>query len=60
MNAHSEEERTRINQELKELYAALPEEEKVIFNQELQHFLTTEVARIKSDYESVNGLDRPN
>lgn len=60
MNAGSDEERAAINQELKDLYAALPEEEKTIFNEELQHFLTKEVARIKSDYESVKGLDRPN
>lgn len=60
MNAGSDEERAAINQELKDLYASLPEEEKTIFNEELQHFLTKEVARIKSDYESVKGLDRPN
>ena len=60
MNAGSDQERAEINQELKDLYASLPDDEKKIFNEELQHFLTHEVARIKSDYESVNGLNRPN
>ncbi|TLV00190.1 hypothetical protein FEN17_11825 [Dyadobacter luticola] len=60
MNAASAEERAQINQELKDLYASLPEDEKVIFNEELQKFLTTEVGRIKSDYESVSGLNGPN
>jgi hypothetical protein len=60
MNAASDQERAEINQELKDLYASLPDDEKKIFNEELQHFLTHEVARIKSDYESVNGLNRPN
>jgi hypothetical protein len=60
MNAGSNEERAQINQELKDLYASLSEENKKIFNEELQHFLTKEVGRIKSDYESINGLDQPN
>lgn len=60
MNAGSEQERAEINQELKDLYASLPDDEKKIFNEELQHFLTKEVARIKSDYESINGLNQPN
>jgi hypothetical protein len=60
MNAGSEQERAQINQELKDLYASLGEEDKKIFNEQLQHFLTKEVGRIKSDYESVHGLDRPN
>ncbi|WP_229238527.1 hypothetical protein [Dyadobacter sp. Leaf189] len=60
MNAGTAEERAQINQELKELYNALPEDEKKVFNEELQFFLTKEVARIKSDYESVKGLDQPN
>lgn len=60
MNAGSDEERAQINQELKGLYASLNEEDKAVFNEQLQKFLTREVSRIKSDYESVNGLDRPN
>lgn len=60
MNAGSDEERMQINQELKDLYASLPEEEKKHFNEQLQQFLTTEVSKIKSNYESVHGLNRPN
>ena len=60
MNAGSEEERAQINQELKDLYASLSEERKIDFNEQLQKFLTTEVVKIKSNYESVHGLDLPN
>ncbi|WP_229252943.1 hypothetical protein [Dyadobacter helix] len=60
MNAGTNEERAAINQELKDLYAALSEENKKLFNEQLQHFLTKEVSRIKSDYESISGLDSPN
>ncbi|MCF2503920.1 hypothetical protein L0663_11060 [Dyadobacter sp. CY107] len=60
MNAGSDEERAQINQELKDLYTSLSEEDKAVFNQQLQKFLAREVSRIKSDYESVHGLDRPN
>jgi hypothetical protein len=59
MNA-SDEERAAINLELKSLYEALSEEDKKVFNAQLQKFLTREVSRIKSDYESVNGLNQPN
>jgi hypothetical protein len=55
INAASDAERAAINQELKDLYAALPEDEKAVFNQELQLFLTKEMGRLKSDYESVKG-----
>ncbi|MCF2489756.1 hypothetical protein [Dyadobacter sp. CY347] len=60
MNAGSDEERAQLNQELKDLYASLSEEDKLTFNEQLQKFLAREVSRIKSDYESVHGLDRPN
>ncbi len=53
INAADEAERSAINQELKDLYASLPSEEKDDFNRQLQAFLATEVSRIKSDYESV-------
>ena len=59
MNATNEE-RAAINQELKDLYESLNEEDKKDFNAQLQTFLTKEVGRIKSDYESVNGLNQPN
>lgn len=60
MNAGSDEERASINQELKDLYASLSDEDKKDFNEKLQHFLTREVGRIRSDYESVHGLNKPN
>ena len=60
MNAASDSERAEINKELKDLYAALSEDHQKVFNEELQQFLTGAVSRIKSDYESVKGLDRPN
>ncbi|MCE7042273.1 hypothetical protein [Dyadobacter sp. CY312] len=60
MNAGSDQERASINQELKDLYSSLSEEDKAEFNKQLQTFLTTQVARIKSDYESVHGLNQPN
>ncbi len=60
MNAGSNEERAEINQELKDLYASLPEEDKLEFNIQLQKFLSKEVSRIKSDYESINGFNQPN
>ncbi|WP_266362426.1 hypothetical protein [Tellurirhabdus rosea] len=55
INAANEEERAAINQELKDLYASLPEEEKSNFNRQLQTFLTKEMGRLKSDYESIKG-----
>lgn len=60
MNAADAAERASINQELKEMYDHLSMENKEIFNTQLQYFLTKEVSRIKSDYESVNGLNQPN
>jgi uncharacterized protein (DUF2267 family) len=55
INAASDAERAAINQELKDLYASLPEAEKDVFNRELQAFLAREMGRLKSDYESVKG-----
>lgn len=60
INAASGEERTAINQELKDLYATLSEMEQDEFNAQLQLFLATEVGRLKSDYESINGLGGAN
>ena len=60
MNAGSDQERAAINQELKDLYASLSEDDKKVFNEQLQKFLTKEVSRIKSDYESVQGLNQSN
>ncbi|GAB3179895.1 hypothetical protein [Telluribacter humicola] len=60
INANSEEERAAINQELKDLYESLSEEDKAEFNRQLQIFLTREVGRLKSDYESIKGLNNDN
>lgn len=54
MNASSEAEKARINQELKDLYEALDEESKKIFNEELQAFLLKEYAAINSMYTGIN------
>jgi hypothetical protein len=59
MNA-SDEERAVLNLELRNLYESLSAEDKVTFNDQLQKFLASEVGRIKSDYESVHGLNQPN
>ena len=55
INAASDSERAAINQELKDLYTALPDEEKEEFNRQLQAFLAKEMGRLKSNYESVKG-----
>jgi uncharacterized protein (DUF2267 family) len=55
INAVTDAERAAINQELKDLYAALPDEEKPEFNRQLQTFLTKEMGKLKSNYESVKG-----
>lgn len=55
INAANDAERAAINQELKDLYASLSDDEKKKFNQQLQAFLAKETGRIKSDYESVKG-----
>ena len=55
IHAANDAERAAINQELKDLYASLPEADKVEFNAQLQTFLVREMGRLKSDYESVKG-----
>lgn len=55
INAANDAERVAINQELNDLYASLPDDEKEEFNRQLQAFLAKEMGRIKSDYESVKG-----
>jgi len=60
INAASGEERAAINQELKDLYASLPEEEQREFNEQLQKFLATERSRQKSDLEAIRGMDNAN
>lgn len=55
IHANDAEERATINQELKDLYETLSAEDKVIFNEELQHFLIHEMGRLKTDYEAIKG-----
>lgn len=55
IHAATAEERAAINQELKTLYASLNEEEKAVFNEQLQTFLVREMGRLKTDYEAIKG-----
>lgn len=55
INAATDAERAAINQELKDLYASLPDANKDEFNRQLQSFLAKEMSRLKSGYESVKG-----
>ncbi|GAB4007606.1 hypothetical protein GCM10028808_11750 [Spirosoma migulaei] len=55
INAADDAERAAINQELKDLYNSLPDNEKEAFNRQLQTFLAKEMGRLKSNYESVKG-----
>lgn len=52
MNASSEAEKAAINQELKDLYETLSDEDKKDFNEQLQHFLIKEMATINSFYQT--------
>lgn len=60
INAVNDAERVTINQELKDLYASLADDEKNEFNAQLQAFLAKETGRIKSDCESVKSGLRDN
>lgn len=53
INAHSEEEKAAINQELKDLYETLNEEEKASFNAQLQAYLVQQYKSIGSEYEAL-------
>ncbi|MFT4033204.1 MAG: hypothetical protein QM669_12345 [Siphonobacter sp.] len=46
-------ERAVINQELKELYASLSDEERRTFNEELQSFLVKTMANIGDEYAAI-------
>ncbi|RYU97178.1 hypothetical protein EWM59_02480 [Emticicia agri] len=52
MNSSSEAEKASINQELKDLYESLSDEDKKEFNEQLQTFLIKEMATINSFYQS--------
>jgi hypothetical protein len=60
INAANDAERAAINQELKDLYAALSEDEKAVFNLQLQQFLTAEYGRLRSDYDAIKSTDNLN
>ena len=51
MNASSEKEKAKINQELKDIYASLDEDAQKTFNEQLQAFLVKEYAAINSLYQ---------
>ncbi|MCU0324401.1 MAG: hypothetical protein MUF45_03985 [Spirosomaceae bacterium] len=53
INAATDAERAAINQELKAVYASLSEEEKVVFNQQLQQFLVRQYKAIGDEYEAL-------
>lgn len=55
INAASNEERAAINQELKDFYAQLNEQDKEAFNAQLQTFIAREMGRLKTDYEAIKG-----
>jgi hypothetical protein len=53
IHAETLEEKQVINQELKDFYNSLTEEDKRLFNLELQKFLATEMGRLGSDYQAI-------
>lgn len=53
INAATEAEKAAINQELKDLYDALSEEDKKAFNEQLQVFLMTQYKIIGDDYQAL-------
>jgi hypothetical protein len=57
MNASTEAEKLEINQELKDIYDSLSEEDKKNFNEQLQSFLVKEMAAIKSVYDATKSDD---
>jgi hypothetical protein len=59
MNA-DEQEKAKINQELKVLYDSLSDDEKKDFNEQLQNFLIKELSSIKSVYDGVKSSDQLN
>jgi hypothetical protein len=53
IHAATAEERAAINRELKALYESLSAEERVLFNEELQTFLVSEMSRLGTDYQAI-------
>ncbi|MFN4147411.1 MAG: hypothetical protein ACK4GN_16410 [Runella sp.] len=53
IHAQDDAEKAAINQELKDLYESLSEEEKKVFNQELQRFLVGQYRTLGQDYQAL-------
>jgi len=53
INASTAAEKEAINQELKDVYDALSEDDKKAFNEQLQVFLMTQYKTIGDDYQSL-------
>jgi hypothetical protein len=53
INASTETEKAAINKELKDIYDSLNEEDKVLFNNGLQAFLTKQYNTLADDYENI-------
>lgn len=53
INAQNEAEKAAINQELKDLYDGLSEEDKKVFNEELQKFLMSQHKTIGDEYQAL-------
>lgn len=53
INAQNEAEKAAINQELKDLYDSLSEDDKKVFNEELQKFLMSQYKTIGDEYQAL-------
>ncbi len=53
INAATEEEKIAINQELKDIYEKLNEQDKQLFNEGLQSFLMKQYTNLADDYENI-------
>ena len=53
INARDEAEKATINEELKDLYDTLSDDDKKVFNEELQKFLVSQYKAIGDEYESL-------
>lgn len=53
INAKDDAEKVAINQELKGLYTSLSEEDKIMFNEQLQTFLMQQYKAIGSEYQAI-------
>ncbi len=53
INASTEAEKAQINQELKDVYENLNEEDKKLFNEGLQAFLLKQYANLADDYQNI-------